>query len=142
MSNLVDHARRELAAINEDPEHAAGILKVIQAFADMRCSGGQAHVAIEQISELLEFHNLSPLTDNPDEWYFHGPDMAPPNGLWQNKRRGEAFSHDGGKTYYLISEGGDAVSYDKGTAKMHTSREHTEPAHIQTELELQAASDG
>lgn len=143
MSNLVDHARRELAAINEDPEHAAGIVKVIQAFADMGCSGGQAHVAIEQISELLEFHNLSPLTDDPDEWYFHGPEMSPPDGLWQNKRRGEAFSHDGGKTYYLISEGGTEASWLDGTAKIHESRPNTEPKFIQAELALQeGANDG
>jgi hypothetical protein len=140
---LVDHARRELAAINEDPEHAAGIVKVVRAFAEMGCSGGQASVAIEQICELLEFHNLSPLTDSPEEWYFHGEDMAPPAGVWQNKRRGEAFSHDAGKTYYLISEGGDQGSYNRGEAKMHDSRPHTEPRHIQEELIAhKAVSDG
>lgn len=138
---MVDHARRELAAINEDPEHAAGIIKVVQAFSEMGCSGGQASIAIEQISELLEFHNLSPLTDNPKEWYEHEDMIAPGESLWQNTRRGEAFSHDGGKTYYLISEGGTQDSFVNGTAKMHESRPHTEAGHIQGILVAHKAVD-
>lgn len=142
MSNLVEHARRELAAINEDPEHIEGLLKVIQAFADMGCSGGQSAVAIEQLGELLEFHNLSPLTDDPEEWHFHGNVSAHETGLWQNKRRGEAFSHDAGKTYYLISEGGTESSWLNGLAKMHTSRHGETPKFLQAELAFQAADNG
>lgn len=125
MSNLVDHARRELAAINEDPEHTQGILNVVQAFADMRCSGGQASVAIAQITELLEFHNLSPLTDDPEEWYHH--EMGSQEDFWQNRRRGEAFSHDGGRTYYLLSEGGS----DKNRSPLHESYDHTKLRAVQ-----------
>lgn len=118
MSELVDHARSELELIGEDPDVIEGYLKVIQAFADMNHSGGSAMVAIPVIHELLQFNNLSPLTDDESEWQFIAEDMAGrEGGIWQNRRRSEAFSHDGGKTYYLLSEGAD-----QGNPKpLHTS---------------------
>ena len=102
-SNLVEHARTELEMIGEDPETIEGYLKVIQAFADMGHSGGSASVAIPVVNELLQFHNLKPLTDGPDEWN----NVSEQSGyeMWQNRRNGEAFSHDGGTTYWLLSEG-------------------------------------
>lgn len=107
-SNLVDHARRELNLIGEEQETIDGYLKIVQAFADMNHSGGSASVAIPVINELLQFHNLKALTDDPAEWMFHGSDVAGGDGIWQNIRRSEAFSHDGGKTYYLLSENRDS----------------------------------
>ena len=115
MSNLVDHARRELAIIGEEPETIDGYLKVIQAFADMGHSGGSASVAIPTLNELLQFKNLRPLTDDPAEWFDHSGVSGEP--FWQNIRNGEAFSHDGGKTYYLLSEGGN----DRNRGPMHNS---------------------
>ncbi len=100
MSNLVEHARRELELVKEDPEFIEGLLKVIQAFADMGHSGGSASVAIPVINDLLQFKNLKPLTDNPEEW------MLVSDQMWQNVRNSEAFSDNGGKTHYLLSEGG------------------------------------
>ena len=117
MSNLVDHARRELAIIGEEPETIDGYLKVIQAFADMGHSGGSASVAISVIHALLQFKNLSPLTTHAADWFHHTAEAwGEPGGIWQNKRNGEAFSRDGGKTYYLLSErvdGGDVVHNSK-----------------------------
>lgn len=105
MSNLVDHARIELELVGEELETIEGYLKVIQAFADMGHSGGSASVAIPVINALLQFKNLRPLTDDPEEWIHHGPDVWDgKNGIWQNKRNSEAFSEDGGKTYTLLSE--------------------------------------
>jgi len=102
MSNLVEHARTELELIGEEPETIEGYLKVIQAFADMGHSGGSASVAIPVVNELLQFHNLKPLTDGPDEWN----NVSEQSGyeMWQNRRNSEAFSHDGGTTYWLLSE--------------------------------------
>jgi len=103
MSNLVNHARRELEIIGEDPETIEGYLNVIQAFADMGHSGGSSSIAIPTIERLLQFRNLSALTDDPADWLnqkeYTGEDF------WQNIRNSEAFSTDGGKTYYLLSEG-------------------------------------
>ena len=107
MSNMVDHARRELELIGEEPETVEGYLNVIQAFANMGHSGGSASIAIPVIHELLQQKNLKPLTDDPAEWFFHeGATYGVADDMWQNKRNGEAFSYDGGKTYYLLSEGG------------------------------------
>jgi len=105
MSNLVDHARRELELVESDPWLIDGMLKVVQAFAEMGHSGGSASVAIPMLNELLQFKNLAPLTDNPDEWEDQTEWTATPGvTLWQNKRNSEAFSLNRGVTYYLLSE--------------------------------------
>lgn len=104
-SNLVEHARRELDLLGEEESIILGYLEMIQIFADMGHSGGSASVFVPTLNRLMRFENLKPLTDDPDEWFFHGEDTSGhPEGMWQNRRNGEAFSHDGGKTYYLLSE--------------------------------------
>lgn len=109
MTNMVDHAKRELEFIGEDEAVVDGYLKMIEIFSDMNHSGGSASVFIPTLNELLQFHNLSPLTDDPDEWMYVGEEQwGEPGGVWQSTRRHDAFSHDGGKTYYLLSEGGNA----------------------------------
>lgn len=105
MSNLVEHARRELQIIGEDPEVIDGYLKVIQAFADMGHSGGSAMVAIPTINRLLSFENLAPLTDDPVDWIEVGDD------LWQNRRCSRMFSTDGGKTYTDVDDPQPKVVY-------------------------------
>jgi hypothetical protein len=123
MSNLVNHARRELELRGDDEETIEGILKVIQAFADMGPSGGMAAVLIPTINALLQFQNLKPLTDDPAEWNYIGGgftgDGCAGDGdkIWQSNRNPEAFSNNGGKTYYLLSEGGN----DQHREPLHTS---------------------
>jgi hypothetical protein len=115
MSNLVEHARRELELIGEEPETVNAYIKVIQAFDDMGHSGGSAFVAIPVIGDLLQLKNLKPLTNDPAEWFDHSEITGEP--FWQNIRNGEAFSYDGGKTYYLLSEGG----HSGNRTPMHTA---------------------
>lgn len=103
-SNLVVHARRELALLGEEPETINGYLKVIQAFSDMEHSGGSASIAIPTINALLQYKNLKPLTDDPKEWADVADATETAPAIWQNVRNSEAFSNDGGKTYYLLSE--------------------------------------
>jgi hypothetical protein len=104
-SNLVEHAKQELALIGEEPETVEGYLNIIQAFADMGHSGGSAAIAVPVLTRLLQYKNLSPLTDDPDEWIFHNKNThGASEDLWQNKRDFEAFSTDGGKTYFRFSE--------------------------------------
>lgn len=103
--SLVDHARRELELLGtkkEDPEMVECLLKAVEAFAEYGHSGGSASWAIPVLNDLLQFKNLSPLTDNPMEWMQVGTDM------WQSTRRADAFSPDKGKTYYLLSEGANS----------------------------------
>lgn len=117
MSNLVEHAKTELGLIGEEPETIRGYVNVIQAFADMGHSGGSASVAIPVIHELLQFKNLRPLTNSASEW-LNVSDISGEE-LWQNRRNSEAFSDDGGKTYWLLSEGG----HSNNRAPKHISEE-------------------
>lgn len=103
-SNLVIHARRELSLLGEDPETINGYLKIVAAFADMGHSGGSASVAIPTLAALLQYKNLKPLTDSPEEWVHVGDATPDSPNVWQSSRNSEAFSNDGGKTYYLLSE--------------------------------------
>jgi hypothetical protein len=115
--NLIEHATRELGLCGqtaEDPEYAASIVKAVEAFASYGHSGGSAMVAVEQLSRLLRFQPLSPLTAATDEWFDHGEMSGTP--LWQSKRDPSAFSEDGGATHYLVDEKDEA-----GGRVMHTS---------------------
>jgi hypothetical protein len=118
MSNLVEHARRELTALNYDQETLDGFLNVIQAFADMGHSGGSASVAIPTLNELLQFKNLSPLTNDPAEWIHIAEEVwGEHGGVWQNVRNGTAFSSDGGKTYTRLDDPKDG----NGNKPIYTS---------------------
>lgn len=121
-NNLYRHAERELKLLGNDVDYDEQILEIVKAFIKMGHSGGSAAYTIPLISKLLSYENLTPLTDDPDEWEFHGEHMVPGSeGFWQNRRNSEAFSMDGGKTYYLLSEGGNSnnpnPSYKTNTFK-------------------------
>lgn len=99
---LVEHAKAELARINEDQNTINGILKVVQAFADGGHSGGSAPMAIDYLEKLLRFEPLSPLTSDPAEWIDRSDISGYP--IWQSSRDPRAFSYDGGKTWGYIRE--------------------------------------
>jgi hypothetical protein len=113
-SQLVQHAIRELALVDNDKEFNDCIINAVREFAKYGHSGGSAGVAIHILNDLLQYKNLSPLTDDPSEW-MHVSDNEP---CWQSRRNPEAFSNDGGKTYYLLSEGSGA-----NHRLMHISKE-------------------
>ena len=105
MGKLVDHARREMLITGEDPITFEGVLNVVQAFEDMNHSGASRILVASMINELLQFKNLAPLTDNPNEWtFFDKTDYGWNIDVWQNKRNAKAFSDDAGQTYWLVSE--------------------------------------
>lgn len=113
MSDLVEHAKRELEIIGEDNWMKNGVLKIVETFAEMGHSGGSAEVAIPVITQLLLQQNLSPLTNDSSEWEFHPNEKYGlaedawnngKGGVWQNIRNSEAFSNDAGLTYWLIHE--------------------------------------
>jgi hypothetical protein len=114
-SNIVAHARRELELIGEAPDVIEGYLKVMQAFADMGHSGGSAMIAIPVITQLLRQKPLGPLTDYPADWQYHDAQTwgdPEGKGIWQSRRDGQAFSEDGGKTYFCFQEGGRKVHFE------------------------------
>lgn len=106
MTTLVEHATRELEIAGVPEEIGAKILHVVEAFQthDFH-TGDDAQYVVEILKEVLLWKNLSPLTDDPAEWNFVGGDIpGVTKGIWQNNRRTEAFSHDTGVTYYLLSD--------------------------------------
>lgn len=119
-SNLVAHARRELRIIGEDPTTIRGLCNVVKAFADMGHSGSSAHFASLYLDKLLRYQPLSDLTADPGEWIDRHAEGMTPTPLWQSKRNPEAMSHDGGKTYYLLSE--LQAAGDMATTPIHKSK--------------------
>lgn len=119
-SNLVIHARRELRLIGEDPQTIASLCRVVRAFADIRPSGSQAACYTQYLERLLRFDPLSELTDNPAEWIDRHAEGMTTRPLWQSVRNTEAFSTDGGKTYYLLSE--QEAAGDIATTPLHHSK--------------------
>lgn len=108
-SGLVKHARRELTRVGEEPYVIDWYLRTITAFVSFGHSGGSAMVAIPVLTELLNFHPLSDLTDDPAEWIDHSEMSGVP--MWQSTRRPDAFSTDGGRSYRLLAEqAGDGVT--------------------------------
>lgn len=114
--NLVQHAKRELELIGEDEQLVGHILEMVRTFSAAGHSGYSAMYTVQMLTKLLSFQNLLPLTDRPEEWFEHEDGAG--GTFWQNIRNGEAFSRDGGKTYYLLSEGGNDRNPD---SKMHES---------------------
>ena len=121
--NLVKHARRELEIAGIPQEDRDLLLPMVEKFASYGHSGGSASWFIAALVRLLQFENLADLTTNPDEWTQVSEEDG---GVWQCSRNPEAFSQDGGKTYYLLSEvpGGNPR---KRHEVMRTSRDHTKP---------------
>lgn len=112
MRNLYNHAERELrkAGLFDDDSDYGGaigdaVLALVSVFEAQGHSGYSGSMTIDLLSRLLRFENLMPLTSDPDEWIYHEAEVyGVEDGLWQNARRPSAFSHDGGKTYYLVDD--------------------------------------
>jgi hypothetical protein len=117
MTIFADHARRELTLIGEDEHTIQGVCKVVDAFFEIADNGGAHSILLPMMSELLNMKPLSPLTNDPKEWQYHHPTVWDgTNPVWQNIRSGDAFSLDGGKTYWLVNE-----KSPEGERVIHTS---------------------
>jgi hypothetical protein len=125
MSNLVDHAHRELelsGQLAEDPVYAGTLLATIAAFNAYGHSGASAEMARHQLHTLLGYGVLAPLTSDPAEWEDRR-EISDGQLLWQSRRDPSAFSADGGRTYWLIAEREAAGSME--TTPLHTAVDHT-----------------
>lgn len=128
MSNVVDHARRELELCGqtaEDPGYAASLVATVAAFASYGHSGGSADMAIGQLTRLLRLENLAPLTDDPADWLDQSIISGTP--MWQHRRNPKAISYDAGTTFYLVDE-----PHDGPHARWYTSIPHhpTDPMPV------------
>lgn len=112
MSNLLNHAQEELRRNglfdkNSDYEGMLGeaVLELIDVFSKQGHSGFSASMTVALFKQLAMFKNIGPLTNDQNEWAnvtdFGGPHDGP---MWQNKRRSDAFSFDGGNTYYTLED--------------------------------------
>jgi hypothetical protein len=96
-SNLLTHARRELAALrgpNPEPDEMQDemdkcVLDVVRIFADQGHSGSSAAYAIGCIEKVLRFEPITPLAGTDDEWVEVAEEDGKP--LFQNARCGRVF---------------------------------------------------
>lgn len=106
MSNLINHAKRELEAIGyvvddiesqpEDPNKwiVENILELISVFTKQGHSGMSAPYCINMFEKLARFQPLTPLTGEDNEW------NEVSSGLYQNKRCSNVFKDTkNGKAY-------------------------------------------
>lgn len=103
MGRLIEHAKREmeLAGVDEDiygDMTSKAVLELIEVFSNQGHSGMSASLVLSIFNQVVNFKNLTPLTNDPNEWALVG------ENTWQNSRNSEAFSEDAGQTYYLLSE--------------------------------------
>lgn len=102
------HARHELAKLKDIDEVSVGvILRIVELFYQLDDNAVNKFFLAENVSRLLKHKNLTAITDDPEEWFHHDTThLGWEAGFWQNTRNSEAYSHDGGKTYYLLGEVG------------------------------------
>jgi hypothetical protein len=113
MSNLVDHARRELqlAGMYDTGDQydeynrmmAKAVMQLIEVFSEQGHSGFSASMVTAMTEKLLRFEPLTAITDDPEDW-MEVSSFGGGKPLWQCRRQSSAFSNDGGKTYYLLEE--------------------------------------
>lgn len=116
--NLVEHAKSELIRAGVEPEYQGPIVDMIRIFSDMGHSGTSEEYVRGIVCDLLDRKNLTPLTDDPDEWEHHGAEMwGEKGGIWQNRRNPKAFSRDRGKHYWLLEDRPNV----EGIKKQYTS---------------------
>lgn len=129
MSNLINHARRELQALGYDLNEKEGpnkwiqenVIELLEVFGKQGHSGFSAPYCINMFKKLALFEPLSPITGNDDEWNEVG------DATFQNKRCSAVFKQGkDGKPYYI-----DAIVWRTqngttwhGTADGITSRQY------------------
>ena len=107
---LVEHCERELklAGLTKDNQNAPydgkiaeSVLKLIKVFSSENHSELSGAITIQLFKKLANRENLTPLTNNPNEWMDISNIVGKP--MWQNIRNRNYFSKDGGKTFYNIN---------------------------------------
>lgn len=110
MSNLVEHAKRELqlaGAFDKGSNYEGmlgnSVLELVEVFAKQGHSGTSALITLQLFAMVASYKPLTDLTDNPDDWMDVSEHSVPKGEkMYQCRRRSDAFSRDGGVTYYLL----------------------------------------
>jgi len=102
MSNLIDHAKRELqaAGYNLDSQEdgpnkwiCENLLELLEVFSKQGHSGFSALYCIDAFKRLASFEPLGPLTGEDSEW------VKVQDDLWQNIRASHVFKGQDGVAY-------------------------------------------
>lgn len=117
-TNLTAFAQRELelaGLFRKDSDYDGmlgdAVMKLIKAFSAQGHSGFSAAMTTDLFQKLSSYKNLTPLTNDPGEWMHIHEDIAGEPNLWQSRRRPDAWSKDGGKTYYCLDDKGNWEPY-------------------------------
>jgi hypothetical protein len=114
---LTEHAKREVKFLKTDDWFADGLVQMIRAFESMGHPLA-VRMTLPLLTDLLNGDILAPLTDNPTEW------EQIDNGQWRSLRSPDAFSDNGGKTYFLTSE---SLENPETDTKFHVSAKSGAP---------------
>ena len=113
-SQLFAHAANELqraGLLDEGSDYdgmvGRAVLDLIELFATQGHSGMSAMMTIQLFDELARYQTITELTNDPSEW------MEVADGIWQSLRQANAFSEDGGKTYYLVDDKGTVLTSER-----------------------------
>jgi hypothetical protein len=104
LTALGDHAAYELTYQGMTGTDHDNILTIVGTFADYTDPAEREQI-VQKVMTLLAFKPLSPLTNESAQWVDRSPTIGG-NPLWQSKRDPDAWSHDGGLTFYYSSETG------------------------------------
>ena len=140
MSNLVEHAKVELAKIDLKPDSKEEmhqlmykqIIEIVELFASQGHSGFSANYALSVIMKLLRYEPITALTGEDAEWLEVDESVAG-RKMWQNVRcAGRVIKEEDGKCYDLEGK----IFRDKD-GSTYTNRdswvEITFPYFLQTE---------
>lgn len=119
-SNSVTHAERELrlaGLLDKDSDYdgmlGEATLAIVRLFSEQGDSDMSAAMVADLAARLMRYEPLTPLTNDPDEWMPVEEEAAGETSLWQSGRNPEAFSSDGGKTHYTLSDETVRVTNEK-----------------------------
>ena len=120
---LVEYAQDELkrhGLFDKDSDYdgmlGTAVMDLITVFSIQGHSGASAYMVSELFNKLSRYEPLSALTNDPSEWLDYGE-----SNFLQSTRRPDAFSADGGKTYYCLDEPKKRNWYGKKVRVMHTA---------------------
>lgn len=102
-AELTVHIVNELTLLGSDEETIEKFLKIVRLIDEIDSSSGPPFKFLNSYRRLIKEKNLTPLSDDAEEWEpIENVSEDYPDGLWASRRNKEAFSEDGGRTYFLI----------------------------------------
>ena len=79
------------------------VMGMVKAHAKQGHSGGSHWITMKIFNQVINFKTLTPITSNPSEW------NEVSTNFWQSNRQSDAFSSDGGKSWYFLDEPGRPI---------------------------------